>query len=192
MALIGSFLGVRWYQQLQKSRIFRQDSSEVFAVPFVTEVNLKGFKNGVEMFLMLFLWIHLERLVNAMKMISRLISSKKHRKWLDVERDPGSSEFSFRSSEIHPLVSHFVGFVSDLCIYTLIIIRFHSNPIGSPLNHHTNTIETPFNHQWITNKFLMSRFFPINPFMETFLHVVQLPSCQVFVRCSYPRQLVPL
>ena len=28
--------------------------SEVFAVPFVTEVNLKGFKNGVEMFWMLF------------------------------------------------------------------------------------------------------------------------------------------
>jgi len=34
----------------KKVRVFRQDSSEVFAVPFVTEVNLKGFKNSVEMF----------------------------------------------------------------------------------------------------------------------------------------------
>ena len=44
-------------------------------------------------------------------MIPRLISSKKRRIWLDVKRDPGSSEFSFRSSEIPPLVSPFVGFV---------------------------------------------------------------------------------
>ena len=138
-------VGFRWYQQVQKSRIFRQDCSEAFAAPFVAEVNLKGFKNGC--------WYVSDAIpMNAYECYAWKGSWRQR---LD------DSQYSLTEEKQEIIGSPFtVGVIVVYLYCTSNLIGFHSSPIESPLNdlgkdpfqwplkHH----EIPLNHQWFFNE----------------------------------------